>query len=270
MGKRTKKIGIVLISVLFVLLLGACSGNNNEEVKQTKKDNDVTDLSKEPIAGTWTLVNVVVDGQEYSIAQWLASGEVTDVTIYDFTSTGEIKTKGSKFTMEDHQWTKKDGKYYLLSDPDIELQYSNEELSFEYDNMTFSFIKGEKTSEELLKSAGLLHTDEIQISNYTVNDLGSGLFEIVYEIKNNTDNNIVFMGISMKEFDENDTVLNDYYSYNKNAVDTELQPQQSTNLKLTFSNNNGIKKIENTSYRFKTLDGEMIEGKLSNPYIVQL
>lgn len=146
----------------------------------------------------------------------------------------------------------------------------DEQLSFVREGATFYFVKGEKTSEELLKEGGFWHEDELQIVTHSVNDLSSGFFEISYEIKNNTEEKITFKGISMEEYDVNNTIINSYYSYNKNAIHAELEPQQSVLLKLTFSADDPISIVESKKYRYTAADGTLIEGQFSTPYQIQL
>lgn len=135
-----------------------------------------------------------------------------------------------------------------------------------------SGVSNEETNisaKENANNTGVLHSDELIITNVEISVTVEPYFEIIYEIKNNTEEVITFEGISIKEYDSNNTILGDYYSYNKNAMETNLDPGQSMKLDLTFSREEGISKVESTEYEFYDKNNNLITGTFSTPHIVE-
>lgn len=54
-------------------------------------------------------------------------------------------------------------------------------------------------------------------------------------------------------------------SYNKNAIETDVEPGQKLSIPLTYSEDDGVYSIQCDSYEY--LDGNMlIEGEMSEPF----
>ncbi len=111
---------------------------------------------------------------------------------------------------------------------------------------------------------------KIEIESHEVNSDVDGFFKVKYKIKNIGDEVVTFYGISIKELDEEGDILNDYYSYNKNEIKTELNPEQSVYLELTFSEEDGIAKIESDEVVLYDEDGSIQYIPLPETYIVEI
>ena len=115
------------------------------------------------------------------------------------------------------------------------------------------------------------HLDEIKIVSHTIEPTLSDDFYVVnYKIKNNTNKTIVFHYISMIEIDIKGDILNTYSSWNKHAENTTLDPKQCMYLDLTFAKSDGIHQIKNDKYEIEYSNGEIVNGIISEPYIVEV
>ncbi len=115
------------------------------------------------------------------------------------------------------------------------------------------------------------HIDEITIVSHTIEPTLSDDFYVVnYKIKNNTNKTIIFHYISMIEIDINGDILNTYSSWNKHAENTTLDPEQCMYLDLTFAKSDGIHQIKNDKYEIEYPNGDIVDGIISEPYIVEV
>lgn len=266
-----KKIGWGVILLILAFSITSCGNKEgNNDAKSVKKEEKI-DLSKEPICGEWTVTVIGSNGQTASIADAFAQNAVSEMTVYDFKEDGKLVTSG-EYGIGECNWGKDGEQYYIdiNGEDKIDLSYSEDKLEYTYENATLIFEKGNITSEELLKAAGLWHVDEFQITGFRVEDIGNGFFKGIYTITNNSEKALIFEGISMKELNGENVIIGDYYSYNKHAMETELQPGQSLELEMTFQYADGISQIESANYRYKDGSGTMVEGEFSTPYTADI
>lgn len=266
MLKKLKKSVTIFIISCLVLGINGCQ-QNQEKIIEEK------DLSKEPIIGTWYVSSIsATGGNTLKIAEMLEQNQVSDVTYYIINSDGTFTSKGTfQFgSTGESTWTKENDDYYFEAAENIKINYTDSVLNFSVDGNKIELTRGEKTAEELLKEAGLWHVDELTILSSNISYLDDQFYTVTYEIKNNTNESISFGGISLTEYDINNTILKDYYSYNKNAIDAELQAGQSVQLELTFLSADGISKIESLEYQYINKNGKRITGKFSSPYSVAI
>ena len=108
------------------------------------------------------------------------------------------------------------------------------------------------------------------IESHEIKEPTSPFYHIVYVLENISDRSLVFSGISIKEFDSQNTILGDYYSYNKHAMDTIVEPGQKVRLDLTFSKEDGIARIESDECCFYFTEDETTQhsAPLDPIYIV--
>lgn len=100
-----------------------------------------------------------------------------------------------------------------------------------------------------------------EITDYEISPVATDYYEVIYTIKNISDGPLTFKGISIKEFDSDNTIIGDYYSYNKHAMETEVEPGQSLKLDLTFAYEDEICKIETSKYCYKDENGTLYEER---------
>lgn len=91
-----------------------------------------------------------------------------------------------------------------------------------------------------------------------------GFFEMVIVVQNNTDAAKEFQGVDIAELDANGNIINSYMSYNKNAVDTMVDPGQQLSLRLTCSADDGIAGVRVTRYEYGSSIGS--GGELSETF----
>lgn len=77
-----------------------------------------------------------------------------------------------------------------------------------------------------------------------------GFFDMVIVVQNNTDSAKEFQGVDIAELDADGNIINSYMSYNKNAVDTVVDPGQQLSLRLTCSADDGIAGVRVTRYEY--------------------
>lgn len=268
-----KKIGQIFIVLVLAFSISACrskDAGHNDGTKAAEKEK-TTDLSQEPICGEWTVTAMATGGQTVSIADAYTQKAVSEMTVYNFKEDGTLITSG-EYEIGERSWGKDGEDYYIDIDGEdkIDLSYSDGKLEYTFEDATLFFEKGNLTAEDLLKAAGLWHVDEFQITGFRIEDIGNGFFKGIYTITNNSDKTLIFEGISMKEVNAENTVIGDYYSYNKHAMETELQPGQSLELDMTFNYSDGIQQIESTSYAFKDEGGMIVKGEFSVPYTASI
>ncbi|MBA4698750.1 MAG: hypothetical protein H2212_04890 [Ruminococcus sp.] len=272
------KKSICIVSILLMSFgLTACGeaspSKDNEltaKVEEQDKPKEI-DLSKDPINGEWTLYSLTAQGgQPISAGELIATGELHDSLIYKFNK-GLIEATEDPLGISEWTWTKEEDNYKIVDIDEVKITLSDERMEIIAADTTIILAKGVKSSEELLKEANLWHEDELLITGHNVTNKGNGFFTIDYTIKNNTDKDLTFKGIHMRELNAQNTILKEYESYNKNAQDTQLAPGQDMILILTFAESDGIAVIENASYEF-TIDESSpgTIGKFSVPYIIQL
>ena len=91
-----------------------------------------------------------------------------------------------------------------------------------------------------------------------------GFFDMVIVVQNNTDAAKEFQGVDIAELDANGNIINSYMSYNKNAVDTMVDPGQQLSLRLTCSADDGIAGVRVTRYEYGPSIGS--GGELSETF----
>lgn len=96
------------------------------------------------------------------------------------------------------------------------------------------------------------HTDEFTIVDAYLDNsaLSYGYFDIVLVVQNNTDETLEFQGVDVAELDADGNILDSYMSYNKNAVDTMVDPGQQLSVQLTCSVDDGIAGVRCTEYEY--------------------
>lgn len=133
-----------------------------------------------------------------------------------------------------------------------------------------NFLSSSSTENNLINSESDNITEKFSIISHEIKPDQYGYFEIYYTIQNVSDETLIFKGISIKEFDHADTILNDYYSYNKNAMFTEVNSNQKLRLKLTFDQSDGIARIESFEYVYGRNENELINERFDIKYTVNV
>lgn len=111
---------------------------------------------------------------------------------------------------------------------------------------------------------------KFEILSHEIENDNYGFYYVTYTIQNVSDETLVFRGISIKEFDSDNTVLNDYYSYNQREIATEMESKQKLKVKLSFSYNDNIAKIESSKYVFDSDSEQFCNEYFKNKYIVEI
>lgn len=109
-------------------------------------------------------------------------------------------------------------------------------------------------------------TDEFTIVEAHAEPVDSyGYFDMVITVRNNTDEAKEFQGVDIAELDSSGNIINSYMSYNKNAVDTVVDPGQQLSISLTCSADDGIAGVRCTKYEYGPF-GSQTEGKFSETF----
>lgn len=110
------------------------------------------------------------------------------------------------------------------------------------------------------------HTDEFTVVDAYAEPVNSyGFFDMVIVVQNNTDSAKEFQGVDIAELDANGNIVNSYMSYNKNAVDTVVEPGQQLSLHLTCAAEDGIAGVRITRYEYGPSIGQT-GGALSETF----
>lgn len=111
-------------------------------------------------------------------------------------------------------------------------------------------------------------TDEFSIVEAHAEPVNEyGYFDMIVTVVNNTDSEKNFLGVDIQELDENGNIINSYMSYNKNAVDTIVQPGQQLSIPLTCSAADGIAGVSSSGYEYGDfMSGDISSGKFSTPF----
>ena len=110
-----------------------------------------------------------------------------------------------------------------------------------------AFDKASRESESYAATS----VDEFTVVDAYVEPVNSyGFFDMVVVVQNNTDDAKEFQGVDIAELDANGNIINSYMSYNKNAVDTMVDPGQQLSLRLTCSADDGIAGVRVTRYEY--------------------
>lgn len=120
------------------------------------------------------------------------------------------------------------------------------------------------------KNESSARTDEFTIVDAYVdksnaNELSYGFYEMVIVVQNNTDETLEFQGVDIAELDASGNIINSYMSYNKNAVDTMVDPGQQLSLSLTCALEDGIAGVRCTKYEYGPF-GSSTTGVLSETF----
>ncbi|MEY8338906.1 hypothetical protein AALB16_12955 [Lachnospiraceae bacterium 62-35] len=105
--------------------------------------------------------------------------------------------------------------------------------------------------------------DRLQIVNSTTEDSSDSHFNIIYEIKNISNNVIHFKGISVKKVDHNGNIADSHKNVNN---DVDIEPGKIFKFKVKLSKEDNISYIENEKNIYKNEDGKMAEMDFSEPY----
>ena len=246
---------IMILVGLYIVLLCGCAKSKIENA---------------PFLETWTVYSLNIGSEKDTLmAEVLEEGEFKKSDIYEFNRDGTITSKTNEFGIARFTWGYEDGKYIINAETSpAEIEHHGNKLTVKLGNVTLHLIKGKKNGQELLEDAGLYHVDELQIVNSQIEQLKNGYYAIEYEIKNNTSREVSFVGITIEEYDSNDTELESGYSYTHKATTFKIQPKATGKLSLIFPEEKGIKRIVSSKYKLKTSTNKNIEGNFSIPYTV--
>ena len=110
------------------------------------------------------------------------------------------------------------------------------------------------------------HTDEFTVVDAYAEPVNSyGYFDIIVVVQNNTDSAKEFQGVDIAELDASGNIINSYMSYNKNAVDTVVDPGQQLSVSLTCAAEDGIAGVRVTKYEYGPF-GSQTEGRFSEAF----
>lgn len=124
-----------------------------------------------------------------------------------------------------------------------------------------AFDRASRESEEYMSAS----VDEFTVVDAYAEPVNSyGYFDMVIVVQNNTDSAKEFQGVDIAELDANGNIINSYMSYNKNAVDTMVDPGQQLSLRLTCSADDGIAGVRVTRYEYGPSIGS--GGELSETF----
>lgn len=124
-----------------------------------------------------------------------------------------------------------------------------------------AFDRATRESEEYASSS----VDEFTVVDAYAEPVNSyGFFDMVIVVQNNTDSAKEFQGVDIAELDADGNIISSYMSYNKNAVDTVVDPGQQLSLRLTCSADDGIAGVRVTRYEYGPSIGS--GGELSETF----
>lgn len=93
-------------------------------------------------------------------------------------------------------------------------------------------------------------------------------FEANIKVKNVSDKELTLLGVSVDELDSNGDIIDNYMSYNKNAVELNLAPGQSGTIDLTESSEDGVAGIKVRTYEYGESFTSSVTEKLDEPFVV--
>ncbi|OLR62512.1 hypothetical protein BHF69_07345 [Anaerostipes sp. 992a] len=129
------------------------------------------------------------------------------------------------------------------------------------DTIDSSYNDGEETN---------INQGQFQIIGHEIVRDVDGYYDVVYRIKNISDETLTFVGFSIIELDTKGNINDSYESYNKHSVEVDLKPNQVYKLDLTFSDEDNIASIESENYVYEDNNGDYIEGEFSKKYVVKI
>lgn len=109
------------------------------------------------------------------------------------------------------------------------------------------------------------NVDDIIFEGYEIEEDDYGYIHCKYKVKNNTNETIKFQGISIIELNENGDILDSWDSYNQNAIDVSVKPDQSISFETTHSIEEGIVQINSTKYTYEDENENWIEKEFIEP-----
>lgn len=126
---------------------------------------------------------------------------------------------------------------------------------------TGSYNNGEETN---------VTQSKLEIINHEIVRDVDGYYDVVYSIKNISDETLTFVGFSIIELDTKGNINDSYESYNKHSVEVDLKPNQVYDLDLTFSDEDNIDSIESENYVYEDNNGDYVEEEFSQKYVVKI
>lgn len=131
----------------------------------------------------------------------------------------------------------------------------------------------DKAVADLQQAIDGLEEPEVTTDEFTIVEAHAepvneyGYFEMIVTVVNNTDSEKNFLGVDIQELDANGNIINSYMSYNKNAVDTIVQPGQQLSIPLTCAASDGIAGVSSNGYEYGDFfSGNTTSGKFSAPF----
>lgn len=200
--------------------------------------------------------------------------ETTDETpvVEEEAESEEVDKSGLKETLDEVESTTLEGlslnagtKLSDAYDEAVAIMNDDEAKQAEVDSAQRALISAFDSASRESEAYTSASVDEFTVVDAYVDPVNSyGFFDMVIVVQNNTDSAKEFQGVDIAELDANGNIINSYMSYNKNAVDTVVDPGQQLSLRLTCSADDGITGVRVTRYEYGPSIGS--GGELSETF----